>query len=79
MKLEDLPEKQELLGSLIIEATADEMYDMLDGKYKLPDSGNSSSSGNERRRERSSERSSNRGNRGNRGGRSSRNSEEDNF
>lgn len=79
MKLEDLPEKQELLGSLIIEATAEEMYDMLDGKYKLPDSGNSSSSGNERRRERSSERSSNRGNRGNRGGRSSRNSEEDNF
>ena len=79
MKLEDLPEKQELLGSLIIEATADEMYDMLDGKYKLPDSGSSSSSGNERRRERSSERSTNRGNRGNRGGRSSRNSEEDNF
>lgn len=33
--LEDYPEKQELEGTFIIKATPEEMYDMLDGVYKV--------------------------------------------
>lgn len=40
--LEDFPEKQELLGSFIIEATEDDMYAMIDGEYTIPGSDNNS-------------------------------------
>lgn len=47
--LEDFPEKQELLGSFIIEATEDDMYGMIDGTYTLDDGNNNSGRNSGRR------------------------------
>ena len=50
--LEDFPEKQELLGTFILQVTGEEMEDMLDGTYTAETSSDSGSS----RRERSDRR-----------------------
>lgn len=42
--LDDFPEKQEILGSLIIDATEDDMYAMIDKTYVLPNASNNSDS-----------------------------------
>lgn len=51
----DFPEKQDLLGTFILDLTPDECYQVLDGTYVLPGS-NSSNSGGATRRESSSRR-----------------------
>ena len=47
--LDDFPEKSELLGTLILDLTEDQMYDVIDGKFTLEDNpnrrGNSRSNG----------------------------------
>ncbi len=54
--LEDFPEKQELLGSFIIEATNEEMNDMIDGTYRLPNSDDGDRHASAPRRDRSDRR-----------------------
>lgn len=44
-QIEDFPEKQELVGSLILELTEDEMLDVVDGCYTLPNSNNNNNRG----------------------------------
>lgn len=44
--LDDFPEKSELLGTLILDLTKEQMYDVIDGKFTLED--NSSRRGNSR-------------------------------
>ena len=46
--LEDFPEKQNLLGALILDVTTDEMFDMVDGRYQLPGRDDSAANANSR-------------------------------
>lgn len=46
--LEDFPEKQNLLGAFILDVTADEMFDMVDGRYQLPGRDDSAANANSR-------------------------------
>ncbi len=52
--VEDFPEKQELLGSFILDLTEDELYQVIDGTYVVP--GTESSNNNVARRGASSNR-----------------------
>lgn len=48
--LDDFPEKSELLGTLILDLSSDQMYDVLDGKFTLEDNSSRRSSGSTPRR-----------------------------
>lgn len=52
----DFPEKQDLLGTFILDLTPDECYQVLDGTYVIPGSENNNSGGGATRRESTSRR-----------------------
>lgn len=59
--VEDFPEKQELLGSFILDLTNEELYQVIDGTYVIPGSENTIDNGNVSRRNSNGRRNSNQG------------------
>lgn len=66
----DFPEKQDLLGTFILDVTAEDCEDIIAGTYVIPGSDNSSNNSGATRRESSSRRESSQGNTSTRRGRS---------